>query len=142
MNRLRNLIIKSRQYPYNTIVAIAAIILGYWSLFLMDYGIDHDHKIIACPFKLLTTFPCPGCGMGRATLALFGGDIYQSLYYNILCIPFTLLVIFSLTWLIYDLYRNKESFFRTIKKPISFRYKLLIFGIILITWALNIIHQI
>ena len=28
-----------------------------------------------CPFKLLTGVPCPGCGMTRAYLHLFEGDI-------------------------------------------------------------------
>jgi hypothetical protein len=28
-----------------------------------------------CPFALVTGRPCPGCGLGRATLALFAGDL-------------------------------------------------------------------
>jgi hypothetical protein len=27
----------------------------------------------ACPFALVTGIPCPGCGLGRATLALLAG---------------------------------------------------------------------
>ena len=32
----------------------------------------------ACPFFLLFGIPCPGCGMTRAYLALFHGDIVQA----------------------------------------------------------------
>ena len=138
--RFHSLVIKSRQYPFNTILAILAIIGGYSALLFMDYG-HHEH-ITSCPFKLLTNIPCPGCGMGRATLELFSGNISQSFYYNILCIPLTFVICISLCWLFYDLIRGKESFFRTVRRPVKLKYQTLIFALLLITWALNIIHKV
>jgi hypothetical protein len=32
-----------------------------------------------CPFAALTGIPCPGCGLGRATLALAHGDVHAAL---------------------------------------------------------------
>jgi len=135
---LRN---KIRQYPFNILIAIAAIIGGYSLLLFMDYGLDHEH-ITTCPFKLVTGKPCPGCGMGRATLALFSGDIPASLYYNILCIPFTLFVLLSLVWLSRDLITGKNTFLPGMKKPVNNKWKIVIFGVIIIAWILNIWHGI
>lgn len=141
MNFYHSLIKKSRQYPFNTIIAIVAIMGGYLALLLMDYS-HHTKGITSCPFKLVTTIPCPGCGMGRATLSLLAGDIFQSFYYNILCIPLSIVILLSFCWLLYDLVRGKESFFKTVKQPIKIKYKILIFALLLLTWVLNIIHKI
>lgn len=132
---------KSRQYPYNNIIAIASIIAGYLFLLLMDCALHHEYKTI-CPFKLITGIPCPGCGMGRASLALLHGHIGESLYYNILCIPFTAAISISTIWLIRDLITKKNSFFSYIKQPLDRKWKFLLLFLILSTWILNIYHEI
>jgi hypothetical protein len=33
-----------------------------------------------CPFAALAGVPCPGCGLGRATLALLRGDVHAALH--------------------------------------------------------------
>lgn len=132
---------KIKQYPFNLIIAITAILGGYCLLLFMDYGLNHEHFTV-CPFKLVTTIPCPGCGMGRATLALFAGDIRNSLFYNILCIPFTAGVIIFLIWLMSDLIKGRNSFFTFMKKPVNNILKFIIFGLIFTTWILNILHGI
>lgn len=132
---------KLREYPYSTLVAILAIIGGYSFLLLMDHSWGEDH-FTTCPFKLLTGIPCPGCGMGRATLSLLEGNVSQSFYYNILCIPFTIAVLTGLCWLVFDLFKGKDSFFETIKQPLKKKYIILLFIIIGTAWALNIYHGI
>lgn len=141
INVFRRFITKSRQYPYNTIIGIASIIAGYIALLLMDYSFNHEYKTV-CPFKLITTVPCPGCGMGRASLALLQGNIGQSLYYNILCIPFSIGVSVSIVWLFKDLIGKEETFFAAIRQPIRKRWKYLLFVSLLLTWILNIYHKI
>lgn len=115
--------------------------MGYIVLLLMDYGLNHEYKTI-CPFKLISGLPCPGCGMGRASLALLHGNITQSLYYNLLCIPFTLFVAVSFLWLIKDLIMRKESFLILIKQPISKKHKIIILIILIANWIINIYHQV
>ncbi len=122
-------------------MVIVSIIGGYMLLLLMDYGSGHSH-ITTCPFKIITSIPCPGCGMGRATLAIFDGDIIKSLYYNILCIPFSIMMILALCWLIYDLIAGKDSLFKVIASPLQNKYKIMLFCLIAITWILNIYHGI
>jgi len=35
-----------------------------------------------CVFKRIFGFPCPGCGMTRAWIALFKGELTQAFYYH------------------------------------------------------------
>jgi hypothetical protein len=93
-------------------------------------------------FKLTTGLPCPGCGMGRAFLELIKGNFISSWDYNILCIPFSIAVFISLTWLIWDLVKKKDTFFTFINKDFGLKYKIVLFGLILIDWTVNIIRKI
>ena len=36
----------------------------------------------ACPLYLIFGIPCPGCGMTRAWISLFGGDIAKAFYFH------------------------------------------------------------
>ncbi|MEG1642099.1 MAG: DUF2752 domain-containing protein [Synergistaceae bacterium] len=49
---------------------------------------------LPCPIKKLLNFPCPTCGVTHALEKLIQLDIKQSLGYNFLAIPFTLLFIY------------------------------------------------
>ena len=40
-----------------------------------------------CPVRLVFRIPCPGCGLTRATLALFRGDVRGSLAFHPLAMP-------------------------------------------------------
>jgi len=36
-----------------------------------------------CPFKLLTGFPCPGCGITKSLIFLYKGDLVKSIYFHL-----------------------------------------------------------
>lgn len=46
-----------------------------------------------CIVKILFHVDCPGCGLTRATIALFKGDIMKSLHYNYSCIFWLITII-------------------------------------------------
>ena len=50
-----------------------------------------------CPFRALTGWWCPGCGMTRATHHLLQGDVVGALRFNLL-LPFVLTLI-AIAWL-------------------------------------------
>ena len=41
-----------------------------------------DNGIILCPFRALTGYPCPGCGMTRAFSAIAHGEPLSAVIYN------------------------------------------------------------
>jgi hypothetical protein len=41
-----------------------------------------DNGIILCPFRALTGYPCPGCGMTRAFSAIAHGEPLRAILYN------------------------------------------------------------
>jgi hypothetical protein len=47
-----------------------------------------------CPFALVLHLPCPGCGMGRAALALMRGDVIGALRMH----PLSVLIFAWLGW--------------------------------------------
>jgi len=122
------------------LLAIFSIVGGYSAVIFDNYS-NHRHTTV-CLFKLATGIPCPGCGMGRATLEIMKGNFGSSFMYNILCIPFTIAVIVSFVWLITDLFQKKETFFPFINSPIKLPYKILLFSILAVSWAINIIRQV
>jgi len=41
-----------------------------------------DNGIILCPFRALSGYPCPGCGMTRAFSAIAHGELLNAVIYN------------------------------------------------------------
>lgn len=69
-----------------------------------------------CPFYVLTSLKCPGCGSQRAIHALLNGDIMRAFYFNallVLSIPLVLLLGYA------ELTREKHPrFYFTLHKPL------------------------
>jgi hypothetical protein len=58
---------------------------------LLFFGISTESILFVspffCGFKLLTSIPCPGCGMTHALLALAGGNVTQAVAFNPFSLP-------------------------------------------------------
>ena len=113
--------------------AIAAIVGGY--LFLV-FSAWHNPKYTytICAFKNITGYACPGCGLGRASIELFKGNLHESLHYHWLAIPFQLLMLTCLVWLIRDIIKNENTFWKKVLKPFKSWVLTLIFSIVIINW--------
>ncbi|MGK4566332.1 DUF2752 domain-containing protein [Flavobacterium sp. 3HN19-14] len=82
----------STNYTINTrqkrkIYGIAgAVITLAVPFFLMLF--NHDNHLETaqslCPFKMLTGFPCPGCGITKSMVYFYSGDLSKSLHYHVL----------------------------------------------------------
>jgi hypothetical protein len=69
-------------------IALAGITLAVPLLFLHDDHIEQGQSL--CPFKALTGFPCPGCGITKSLVFLYRGDVATSVHYHLLGIPLVL----------------------------------------------------
>lgn len=76
-----------------------------------------------CPFLALTGYTCPGCGMLRATRALFHGDVDTALGRNPLI--FVVLPLLAVVWIMWM--RSAWSG-RAVKRALPLWLSYLIFG--------------
>ena len=101
--------IKSKRKIYGIIGAFITLMIPFLLLFFeQDSHLEIDQSL--CPLKMLSGFPCPGCGITKSLVFFYEGDIQKSLYYNIfgpLVIAFCVATIVVLTT---ELITKKEYF--------------------------------
>jgi hypothetical protein len=94
---------------YGIIGAAITLIIPFF--LMLDNHNDHlETDQSFCPFKMVTGFPCPGCGITKSLVYFYEGDIYKSLSYHILgpfVIVFCWLTIIILTT---EIITKKEYF--------------------------------
>jgi hypothetical protein len=78
---------------------------------MMIHSIGHietDQSI--CPFKMITGFPCPGCGITKSLVFLYEGDFVKSIYYHLFGPLIFLFSIAAILVLSLELATKKEYF--------------------------------
>jgi hypothetical protein len=94
---------------YGIIGALITLVIPYvLMLNNSNHHLETDQSY--CPFKMLTGFPCPGCGITKSLVYFYEGDIYKSLSYHIfgpLVIGFSVLTI---AVLVTEIITQKEYF--------------------------------
>jgi Protein of unknown function (DUF2752) len=116
---------------YGIIGASITLILPFFLLlFHQDQHLDTDQSF--CPFKMLTGFPCPGCGITKSLVYFYEGDLYKSLYYHILG-PFVILFCIATIILLTIELITKKDYFNSLLFNKKIAYGLAIF---LITYHL------
>jgi len=101
--------IKSKRKIYGIIGALLTLMIPFFLLFFdQSNHLETDQSL--CPLKMLTGFPCPGCGITKSMVYCYEGDIYKSLYYHILG-PFVIgFCIATIAVLSTELLTKKEYF--------------------------------
>ena len=85
---------------------------------------------LPCPFRALTGWWCPGCGMTRATHHLLRGNVTQALHYNLFVI--VILLALSATWLVWLLSSAGRSIRVSRWVPVPLQIAA---GVVLLTFA-------
>jgi hypothetical protein len=92
-------------------IAIAFLTLAIPFFLMIQYDTGHiDQEQSLCPFKLLTGFPCPGCGITKSLICIYKCDILNSLSYHIFGPFIWLLCIAVIIVLTTELITGKEYF--------------------------------
>ncbi|MDD5150132.1 MAG: DUF2752 domain-containing protein [Flavobacterium sp.] len=100
---------KSKRKIYGIIGALITLMIPYFlMLFNVNNHLETDQSL--CSLKMLTGFPCPGCGITKSLVYFYEGDLQKSLYYHLfgpLVIAFCIVTIVVLTT---ELITKKEYF--------------------------------
>ena len=83
--------------------ALLSLIVPFF-IMLLNKSDSLETKQSLCPFKMLTGFPCPGCGITKSIISFYDGNVLQSLTYHIFGIPLVLFCIVIIFVLIYEIF--------------------------------------
>jgi hypothetical protein len=100
--------IKSTRKIYGIVGALVTLIIPFFIMLSDHHHLETEQSF--CPFKMLTGFPCPGCGITKSLVYFYEGDIYKSMSYHVLG-PFVILFcVLTIGVLLTELKTGKEYF--------------------------------
>ncbi|MFY7963685.1 MAG: DUF2752 domain-containing protein [Chitinophagaceae bacterium] len=74
--------IKTKYKIYGIVGALITLAIPYF-IMLNSTGKHLENEQSYCPFKMLTGFPCPGCGITKSLINVYQGNIIESLYFHL-----------------------------------------------------------
>ena len=117
--------IKSKRKLYGIIAAVITLLVPLFLMFFNhDNHLETDQSL--CPFKMLTGFPCPGCGITKSLVYCYEGDLLKSLYYHILG-PFVIVFCFVIIIVLTTELLTKREYFNALLYNKKIAYGLAIF---------------
>lgn len=100
---------KSKRKIFGIIGACITLVVPFFLMFFnQNNSLETDQSL--CPLKMLSGFPCPGCGITKSLVYFYEGDIYKSLYYHILGPFVVLFCVVTIGVLTAELITKKEYF--------------------------------
>ena len=104
---------KKHLYIFLLGFSIAGYIWLGWNL--VDAN-AHESVPTFCLFKQVTGLPCPSCGTTRAIISLMQGNFRESLFVNPFGIIGSLALIIIPFWVLIDIIKRNDSFYRLFLK--------------------------
>ena len=92
---------------YGIVGAILTLTVPYLIGF---YSTSIETEQSLCPFKMLTGFPCTGCGIIKSIIFFYEGNFMKSIAYHILGPAVVLFCLFTIIVLIFEILLKKEFF--------------------------------
>lgn len=93
---------------------LLTLIIPFFILLTNNGTLENEQSF--CPFKMLTGFPCPGCGITKSLVYLYEGDVLKSITFHLFGPLVLVLAIYCLIKLSLELYYKKPFFVNTFNK--------------------------
>ena len=119
----------SRESPRDTRRTVVPIVLGHICCLI---AVALFTRFIGCPLRRLTGISCPGCGLSRAYLSFFRGDIIAAFSFHPLF--FTAPLFFVAAEILYHGANRRPSLRRTLWIVIAAYVSLMV-----VTWIIRLI---
>jgi len=129
-----------KNFYFRNLLAIA-LILGGYALYLLPQFLKIGGMSGFCFFRSVTGIPCPGCGMGKASILLSQGDFAGAILMHPLAVPFAFAAFVAVAWLVSDLARRKETLLPLLTRKLSWPYFILLILSVIGAWIWNIIRK-
>ena len=84
------------------------LIIPFFILITNNGSLESEQSF--CPFKMLTGFPCPGCGITKSLVYLYEGELLKSIAFHLFGPVVLVLSIYFLIKLSLELYYKKPFF--------------------------------
>jgi len=130
--------IATRNRLYAFMLAVCA---AGWAWLALHLGKSADVQLQLCWIKTITGMPCPACGTTRAVDALVHGRLWEAFLINPFGLPVVLIMSVSPVWLVVDLLRSNNSFFRAFgvieKKLSSQGIAITLIALVITNWIWN-----
>jgi len=81
------------------------LVIPFIILYTNSGSLETDQSF--CPFKMLTGFPCPGCGITKSMVFFYEGNLYKSLVYHLFGPFIVVLCLFLLVKFTIEFKQNK-----------------------------------
>ena len=90
------------------------LIIPFFILLTNNGSLESEQSF--CPFKMLTGFPCPGCGITKSLVYLYEGDLLKSITFHLFGPVVMVLSVYFLIKFSLELYYKKPFFSTTFNK--------------------------
>lgn len=90
------------------------LIIPFFILLTNNGSLESEQSF--CPFKMLTGFPCPGCGITKSLVYLYEGDLLKSITFHLFGPVVMVLSVYFLIKFSLELYYKKPFFATTFNK--------------------------
>ena len=116
------------------IITIVGIIALFGVFLVKIYNPEQESFFIPCMFYKTTGLKCPGCGMTRAVHYLVNGNIEKAIWYNLMIVPGSFVLLYSGYRYIKYLIKDEEL----VNKPLDYILKIFLGVLIVFMIARNI----
>lgn len=118
------------------------IIILIYGLIISFFNFTSINKLAPCFFMELFNFPCPLCGSTRSIIALFEGEMINSVLFNPLIIEFLFLLVWLNTIKLIDKSLSENYYSNLIAFITKHKFKFYILAAVLISnaWMNNILN--